>query len=206
MKKNLNIAAIAVAALFLCGGTAFAQSGQQGSASQNQQQEYNNNNNNKWNNMSDSTFAKKADRSDLAEVKLGKLAEQKGATDTVRDFGQRMVKDHSNANEQLKDAAQQDNINLPNQPNNMQEQEYNRLSNLSGKEFDRAYARLMVKEHQKDVQALQHEANYGKNAQIKNWASTTLPTIQEHLRLARQMQQDVQNNNSNSGGTGQSLR
>lgn len=154
---------------------------------------------------SDQTFAKEAARSNAAEVKLGQLAEQKGTNDTVKDFGKRMVDDHSKANEQLESTATPANITLPSQPSRMEQEQYIQLSKLRGTAFDKAYARDMLKDHEQDIAAFQREAKYGKNQDIKNWASLTLPTLEEHLKLARQMYHSVESDRTGtSGGSSES--
>lgn len=198
MKRKINVIAAASVALLFSAVPIFAQ---EGSMSGNTTPTHRSSMMN--NRTSDQAFAKEVDRANLTEVKLGQLAEQKSTNDTVKDFGQRMVADHMKANEQLQTASSQANITLPDQPSAAQRQEYQRLSNLSGKAFDKAYARLMLKDHEHDVAALKREAKYGKNEQIKNWASTTLPTLEEHLKLARQMYHSVEGGATN-GATGSS--
>ena len=141
--------------------------------------------------LSDASFAKEANEGGLAEVKLGQLAEDKGSSPGVKDFGKRMVSDHTKADDQLKSAASTDKITLPNQINERDQATYNRLSKLSGTAFDRAYARDMVRDHETDVALFQREAKSGKNESIKTFASETLPTLQDHLKQARQMEQSV---------------
>jgi putative membrane protein len=151
----------------------------------------------------DENFAKKAAQGGMAEVKLGQLAEQKGSSPEVKNFGRRMVQDHSKANNQLKDVVSQENIPLPNELDKSDQATYDRLSKLSGDAFDREYARDMVKDHSKDVSEFQKEAKNGKDESIKNFAAQTLPTLQNHLDQARHMEQAV-NQSSNSGPNGNS--
>jgi putative membrane protein len=153
---------------------------------------------------SDQSFAKTADRADLTEVKLGKLAEEKGGTATVRDFGKRMVRDHTAANDKLQMVGSKEGITLPSQPSAAEQQTYDELSKLSGKAFDQAYARDMLKDHEHDVAAFKQEVSDGKNMQVKDWASQTLPTLEEHLKLARQMYNSVGGSGMNSTGSGSS--
>ncbi|HEX4075957.1 MAG TPA: DUF4142 domain-containing protein [Candidatus Acidoferrales bacterium] len=149
------------------------------------------------NTVSDTDFAKDAAAGGLAEVKLGGLAQQKGSSDTVKDFGKRMVEDHTQANDKLKQVASQENMKLPENLNKHDQKVYNKLSQLSGAEFDRAYARDMVRDHKDDIAAFQQEANNGQDRAVKNFASQTLPTLQDHLKMAQQMEKEV----SSSGST-----
>ena len=101
--------------------------------------------------VSDKTFVKKAAEGGLAEVELGQLATQKASSEDVKKFGQRMVDDHSKANDQLKQVAAQEHIDLPTEPSAKDKATKARLEKLSGEQFDRAYMRDMVKDHRTDV-------------------------------------------------------
>ena len=141
--------------------------------------------------MTDAEFARSAAEANLAEVKLGNLAQQQGTTQTIKDFGKRMVTDHTQAEDNLKTAAATSNINLPTTLNAKDQATYDRLAKLSGEAFDRAYARDMVRDHRGDVIEFRHEANDGKDAAIKTFASNTLPTLETHLKLAHEMYHSV---------------
>lgn len=137
--------------------------------------------------ISDTEFAKMAAEGGLAEVELGQLAEEKGTTQTVKDFGKRMVTDHSKADDDLKIVASKDNIALPTEMSAKDQAAYNRLSKLSGESFDRAYARDMVRDHAGDVAEFRLESKDGKDASVKGFASQKLPTLEDHLKQAREM-------------------
>ena len=139
----------------------------------------------------DKTFARNAAQGGMAEVKLGRLAEEKGANQDVKNFGKRMVEDHSAANEKLKGVASKEGITLPTTLSRQDQMTYDHLSKLSGDAFDRAYAKDMVQDHQQDIAAFKTEARSGKNSSIKEFASDTLPTLEEHLKLAREMETHV---------------
>jgi putative membrane protein len=143
----------------------------------------------------------------MAEVKLGQLAQEKGTSDSVKKFGQRMVEDHTKAGEELKHAAAQEHITLPEDISAKDKATYDTLSKLSGAAFDRAYARDMVKDHEEDVAEFNKEANGGKSAPIKDFATQTLPTLQDHLKEAKEVRQNVSASNPASAkgkGTGRS--
>ena len=132
----------------------------------------------------DSGFMTKAAQGGIAEVEMGRLALQHASNEKVKQFGQRMVDDHSNANDQLKQLASQKGVTLPTEVNAKQKSTINKLSQLSGSEFDRAYMADMVKDHHEDVAEFQHEANSGKDSDVKTFAGKVLPTLQDHLRMA----------------------
>ena len=214
MAKKMNtIAGVAALALVFGAAPAFAQYGGTSSGTtrqpQGRQQDSTTQDNTDTNSANtkssaDENFAKKAAEGGMAEVKLGQLAEEKGSSPAVKNFGRRMVQDHSKANNDLKDVTSKENIPLPNEMDKSDQATYDRLSKLSGDAFDRAYARDMVKDHSKDVSEFQNEAKNGKDESIKNFAAQTLPTLQNHLDQARQMEQAVNqsSSNGNTSGTG----
>jgi putative membrane protein len=133
----------------------------------------------------DKRFVDKAAEGGMAEVELGQLATQKAASEDVKKFGQRMVDDHSKANDQLKELASSKGVNLPSGLDAKDQATKERLSKLSGEQFDHAYMQDMVKDHTKDVAEFRHESTMAKDPDVKNFASQTLPTLQEHLSLAK---------------------
>jgi putative membrane protein len=141
--------------------------------------------------VADDTFVRKAAQGGMAEVKLGQLAQSNGSSDAVKQFGQRMVTDHSKANDQLKDAAAKENITVPTDISAKDQATYDSLSKLTGSAFDKAYARDMVTDHEKDIADFNKEATSGQKDSIKNFASETLPTLKDHLKQAREMKQAV---------------
>jgi putative membrane protein len=132
-------------------------------------------------------FVKEAAVGGMAEVDLGKLAKDKGSSDTVKQFGQKMVDDHTKINDDLKTLAKKKNIDLPTALDAKHQAVVDRLSKLSGAEFDRAYSTEMVKDHTEDVKEFQKQANSATDPDVKSFASNNLPTLQEHLKEARNM-------------------
>jgi putative membrane protein len=136
---------------------------------------------------SDRQFITKAAEGGKAEVELGQLAAQKGQSQEVKDFGRRMVSDHTKANEHLQQVAQQEGITLPDRIDPESQALKKKLEGLSGAEFDRVYMSNMVKDHTKDIQEFKEEASKGQDPAVKNFAQQTLPTLEEHLKLAKQI-------------------
>jgi putative membrane protein len=134
---------------------------------------------------SDQTFIVDVAKDSMAEVELGKLAVQQAVKPEVRQFGQRMIDDHSKANEELKMLAQQKGITLPSDLDPKTKALKARLEKLSGEQFDRAFMRAMLMDHRKAVNAFKHESASGQDPDVKMWAAKTLPTLEEHLKLAR---------------------
>lgn len=133
----------------------------------------------------DRQFIKKAAEGGLAEVQLGQLATEKADSQDVKQFGQRMVDDHTKANDQLKQVASQKGVTVPYKLSPKDAATKARLEKLSGKAFDRAYMRDMVMDHTKDVSEFRMESKNAKDPDVKNFASQTLPTLQDHLKEAK---------------------
>jgi putative membrane protein len=131
----------------------------------------------------DATFYKKAAEGGMAEVEMGKLAQEKSSTASVKQFGAQMVTDHSAANEKLKAIAVGKNIKLPTSPSVGQMATKTKLEVLSGATFDKSYIKGMVKDHQEDIKEFQTEANSGQDPDAKAYAAATLPTLKSHLKM-----------------------
>ena len=94
----------------------------------------------------------------LAEVALGQLAVEKASSSDVKKFGQRMVDDHSKANDELKQLASQKNVDLPQDLSAKDKATKSTLEKLSGEQFDQAYMKAMVKDHKKNVTDFRRES------------------------------------------------
>ena len=135
----------------------------------------------------DKQFVQEAAQGGAAEVELGTLATQKASSADVKQFGQRMVDDHSRANQQLKAIAQSKGIDVPAAPSAKDKAIAAKLEKLSGTQFDDAYMNLMVRDHKKDVTDFQKASKSATDPQIKEFAEQTLPTLQEHLQQAEKI-------------------
>jgi len=132
----------------------------------------------------DRTFATKAAQGGMAEVQAAKIALQHGVDGDVRMFAQHMLDDHSKANMKLMRIAANQGIALPAHTDAMHQMGLEKLSNLSGSQFDRAYINAMVKDHVATVSLFQHEANTGRNGALRQFASSTLPTLKQHRSMS----------------------
>ena len=139
----------------------------------------------------DKTFVRKAAQGGMAEVELGKLAAERAASPQVKKFGERMVADHTKANQELKEMAGRKNIPLPESVDAKDEATKQKLASLSGEEFDRAYMSDMVKDHTQDVSEFKHETTSAKDPEVKQFATKTLPTLEQHLKVAKQIEPEV---------------
>ena len=137
------------------------------------------------------TFIRAADQIDLAEVKLGKFAEEHAANDAVKKFGERMVRDHSLMNKELHEITSKKGIKLAEGLDQKHQELMDELSKLKGSEFDRAYTKDMASGHEKVIEQFEIEAKNGRDPDVKAWAEKWLPTLREHLTLARDAVKDV---------------
>ena len=147
---------------------------------------------------SDRKFVMAAGMGGTMEVELGRVATTHAASDEVKQFGQRMVDDHTKGNNDLAQVATQKGITLATAMDAKHQAEMNKLMSLSGADFDRAYMKMMVKDHQKDVKEFQDEASRGHDADVKGFAATTLPVLQEHLRMATDINARVNAHGANA--------
>ena len=134
----------------------------------------------------DKTFMTKAAEGGMMEVNLGTLAAAKATGNEVKDFGNRMVTDHGKAGDELKTLAANKGVTLPTQPGDEEKKASNDLSMKKGKDFDKAYMSLMVKDHEKDIAEFEKESKEAQDPDLKNWVTRTLPIIQDHLKMAKQ--------------------
>jgi putative membrane protein len=132
----------------------------------------------------DRTFVTKAAQIGLAEVQTGQLAKEKGATDQAKQYGDHMVSDHTKANDELKKIAGEKQVSLPTAPAAKDQATLKRLQGMSGAAFDRAYLDSQIAGHKEAIKEFQTEAKSGRDPGLKAFASSTLPELQEHLRMA----------------------
>ena len=130
-------------------------------------------------------FMTRAAQSGMAEVEISQMAATKAQNAEVKQYAQRMVNDHTKANNELKQLAQKEGITLPTEIDAEHRQIRERLSQLSGAEFDREFMNRQVEHHQRDVNLFQNQADNGDDAEVKAFAAKTLPTLKQHLEAAQ---------------------
>ena len=140
----------------------------------------------------DHTFVNKAAEGGLAEVELGKMAETKAANPQVKQFAERMVHDHTQANDELKQVASDQGIQLPDHIGQKDRLLKERLAKLSGDQFDKVYMQNMVKDHEKDVAEFQRESKDAQNPAVRHFAQQTTPVLESHLNEAEKIAPKVE--------------
>ncbi len=186
---NISKTLILGMAVSLCGTVAFAQTDSTGSSQTHPMNMATHAD--ATTSSTDDHFVTKAAQGGMAEVELGKLAEQKASNPEVKKFAERMVNDHTKANEKLKEVAEKKGISLPQSLDAKDQATKQELSSLSGEQFDKAYMKDMVKDHTKDVSEFRQESTSAKDPAIKNFASETLPTLESHLNEAKKIEPQV---------------
>lgn len=139
----------------------------------------------------DKTFIMDAASGGMMEVQLGQLAAKNASAQEVKDFGQRMVTDHSKANDELKSLAGTKNVQLPTDLKGKHKGMVDKLSSVTGDSFDKQYMKMMVSDHVKDVAKFKKAAKNAKDPDLKGWAANTLPVLEQHLQQAKDVAQKI---------------
>jgi putative membrane protein len=135
----------------------------------------------------DKMFVRHASEGGLAEVRFGQLAAEKAQNPDVKAFGQKMVDDHSALNEKMKPIAESLGVTPTSKLNAKDEAEYNKLSGLSGDDFDKEYVADMVADHRKDLREFRHEEAVAADPQLKDAVTSGEKVIAEHNRMIDQL-------------------
>ena len=182
MKRVMMFAAMVIVPLMLFSQKSFCQNTQTSS------------------NKSDTSisFPQKAYSSGMMEIKLGRLAQQNASSDKVKQFGERMITDHSKANKELEDIARKNNISLPDKMFDENQDAYNELSKYKGAEFDKNYINKMVKDHKSAISDFEKAKENADNTDVRQWAQNTLPTLKQHLELEQQTQKTLNKGKQNN--------
>jgi putative membrane protein len=135
----------------------------------------------------DNNFIQAAAQGGMTVVKLGELASRTGQRDDVKQFGQRMVKDHTGINDDLKALAAQKGVTLPDSLDAEHQGVVDKMSALSGSDFDHAYISGMIKDHKSDAKAFKAESSATKDTDIKSFVDKTIPVVRVHLKLITAM-------------------
>ena len=160
--------------LALAAGPAFAQAGQPPAAT-----------------SADQTFVMNTVKGNMAEVEFGRVATLNASSADVKKFAQRMVDDHSKALADLRALAGSKNIVLPSELDAQDKAMRDKMAAMKGEAFDREYMTMMVAGHRKVADSFRDELASGKDADVKAWATKTLPTVEEHLKLAQETNRAV---------------
>jgi putative membrane protein len=136
----------------------------------------------------DETFVKKAASCGMAEVELGTIAKDKGTSDAVRKYGERLVTDHTKANEDLKAAAKAAGITIPEKMDEKALKHVNHFKDFKGSDFDKDFVKHMIAAHDEAVTLFTQASKEAKNRELREFATKYLPTLKEHLDMAKKLE------------------
>ena len=145
----------------------------------------------------DAEFAAQAASGSMMEVELGRYAAENAADPDVKTFGERMVRDHTEASEKLREAAGEAGFSLPQEMQPEHRKHVEQLTSLQGEEFDARYLSLMIQDHGDEIAEFTAQARAGESP-IDRWAESTLPVLQRHLEHAQEIEQERR---ADAGGT-----
>jgi putative membrane protein len=140
---------------------------------------------------SDQRFMEKAAQGNMAEVALGKMAQSQASSDAVKQYGQMLVDDHGKALSALQQVATSKGVTLPAEPSAAQKREAAKLQKRTGAAFDHEFMEHMVSDHKKDVSEYRSQSKSAKDPDVKNYAVSTLPTLEQHLQKAQQISSEL---------------
>jgi len=139
----------------------------------------------------DSDYLVAAAETDMKEIELGKLAQQKSTNADVQALGKMMVEQHTKALADLKAAAAKKNISIPAALTDKGQDAYKDLNDKTGHDFDKAYADKMVDGHEKMIEKMEKASEKAADADIRMWAANMLPTLRTHLEHAKMTKEKV---------------
>jgi putative membrane protein len=137
--------------------------------------------------VQDKAFIRQAAIGGMAEVQAGKMAVAKGGSTSVKEFGQHMIDDHVPNNQALMTLAQQKGAAVPASLDHAHEKQVTMLQKETGRSFDKAYIHGQIIGHEQMAQVMAVELKSGADPDLKAFAQKTLPVVEEHLKMARQL-------------------
>jgi putative membrane protein len=147
----------------------------------------------------DQQFVMKAAQGGKMEVELAQMAQQKSTNDAVKQLAQKIEQDHTQANKELMDVAKLRGVDVSSAtPEAKSQAMKDKLSKLSGADFDKAYLKMMLSDHKKDIKEFERESNRGMDTDVKAFASKTLPALKEHLQMTENVQKGLSGTSASS--------
>ncbi len=139
----------------------------------------------------ESEFLVEAASGGLYEVEMAKLAQQKATSQEVKDLATHILEDHTAANDKLNQLAASKGISVPSAMADEEQRKFNQFNEMEAGEFDEDYIEQMVKDHKDDISDFEEAAQNLDDADVKSFASSTLPALKEHLSMAEQLEEKV---------------
>jgi len=142
----------------------------------------------------DANFVTDVQDINLAEQNLGQLAESRGTSKEVKELGRMMQAAHKKAYDELASLAAKKNISIPTAMSKSAKDDYDKLNNKAGKDFDKEFCDMMVKGHKDAIEKLEKESKDAADPDLQAWAANTLPELRKHLDHAMNAQDAVEKN------------
>lgn len=142
-------------------------------------------------NDTDKDFVTSAERGGKAEVEVAQDALTHATNADVKAFAQKLVDDHTKANEELTQFGTSHGLTAASEIEGKMKEAKERLMKLTGKNFDQAFVKQMIDDHTETIKAFEDESAKGTDADLKSWVDKTLPTLREHLKTAQELQKKV---------------
>lgn len=143
-------------------------------------------------NSKDKSFMTNAAEAGHAEIEASKIALEKSSNQAVKDYAQKMIDQHTTVDEQLKQLASSKDVTLPAEPSMAQRAKIAILEKLKGNTFDKRYASMIgVSAHEDAVKLFQKSSKEAQDPDVKTFAAKTLPGLQEHLQMGRDLKKTV---------------
>jgi putative membrane protein len=143
----------------------------------------------------DHEFVNHAARANLAEIQIAQLAAERAGSQPIRDFSQRLVKDHGEAHEQLEQIAAKRGVVLPDGLTDEQRAVVGHLRPLKGRKFDQAFQKHVVEDHQKNIETFSQAAEKSDDPELKSYAEKVLPALLQHIEAAKALESSQQSSN-----------
>ncbi|HLH30305.1 MAG TPA: DUF4142 domain-containing protein [Terriglobia bacterium] len=135
----------------------------------------------------DRDFVKQAEKDNLQERVLGRMAQEQSQNNDVKSYGKMLVKDHNDALQQLVDLMNKNGMPQPKTLPEERTDAIKKMEGLKGAAFDKEFVNMMVEDHQKAIDLFQKEANTAQNSDVRDYAKDVLPTLQKHLKDAKNL-------------------
>lgn len=138
----------------------------------------------------DAQFLVDAAEINLEQIQLAQLAQQNGSTEEIRELGKKIESVHTKSLNDLNALADSKTITVPSSTSHDAQEDYRKLNEKTGKDFDKAYADMMVNEHKDAIDAFEDASTESNDTEIKNWASNTLPELRSSLAKSEECQKN----------------
>ena len=133
----------------------------------------------------DANFITKAVEGGMLEIKLGKLAQNRAASQSIKDFGKMIADDHSVVSKELWSLAKRKRMETPMMLSGIKQVQYDSLAAASGEKFDQLFMKAMLSSHEEAIMFFENESVTGKDQDIRKWANSQIPSLKSHLEMAR---------------------